>query len=268
MFEFIRADIDKMIASERKAILKVGVLLFNPGLHAVLLYRLARWLFLYHMQPFAVLVTYLNSVLTGAQISYRATIGKGLTIYHPQGTVIGATAVIGSNCTLTHGNLIGQAYGGDDRPTIGDNFYAATGAKIMGKISIGHNVRVGANAVILNSLTDGAIVAALSAKIILGAGSDDRVTHQAAPSADREAIQQRLVPLLRSAVSLHNAVDSINQSTRLLGEGIGVDSLELLKVVTAVEQEFGLTIDDGELQLSDFQTVGSLVTFIQKQVSA
>ena len=267
MFEFVRADIDRVIASERKTIVKVGVMLFNPGLHAVLLYRLSRWFYLHHMQPVAVFISYLNSVLTGAQISHRATIGKGFSIYHPQGTVIGATAVIGSYCTLTHGNLIGQAYGDDDRPIIGDNFFAATGAKIVGKINIGNNVRVGPNAVVINSLPDGVTVVATPAKLILGAGSNAGVTDQAAPSANQDAILQRLVPLLRRTVNMSNGIDSIDGSTGLLGEGIGVDSLELLKVVSAIEEEFHLTIDDSKLQVSDFQTVGSLATFIQKRVS-
>jgi serine acetyltransferase len=46
--------------------------------------------------------------LTGAQISRRATIGKGLTVLHPAGTVVGATTVIGEGCTLVQGNTIGQ----------------------------------------------------------------------------------------------------------------------------------------------------------------
>jgi serine O-acetyltransferase len=66
--------------------------------------------------------------------------------------VVGATAVIGKYCILTYGNVIGRLYGTDDRPTIGDYFFAGTGTKILGKIRIGNHVHVGANAVIVNTI--------------------------------------------------------------------------------------------------------------------
>ena len=266
MFALVKGDINRAIGSEKKTLSKIGVILFNPGLHAVCLYRLSRWLYIYHMQPLAFIVSYLSFALTGSQISPRASVGAGLTIYHPQGTVIGATAVIGSNCTLTHGNVIGQAYGGGDRPTIGDNFYAGTGAKMIGQIAIGNNVRIGANVVVVTSLPDGVTVPPITAKVKLGAVSDRSIT--AGPSLTRESIEQRLVALLKSTLILQNGTGSINGSTGLLGEGIGVDSLELLKLIAAVEQEFTLTIDETELQISDFRTVGSLVTFLEKRVSS
>src|SRR5437016_5542297 len=92
MYEFARTDLHRLIRQESGLIQKLGVILFNPGLHAVLLYRLSRWFYLHHMKAIAALISYFNSVLTGAQISPGAIIGKGLVIYHPQGTVIGASA--------------------------------------------------------------------------------------------------------------------------------------------------------------------------------
>jgi serine O-acetyltransferase len=111
--------------------------------------------------------------LTGAQLSPRAIIGKGLVIYHPHGMVIGANTVIGDFCTLMQTNVIGQHRGGGDRPKIGDHFYAGAGAKILGKITIGNHVRVGANAVVLQSLPDNVTAVGIPAKIV--ASSEDRV---------------------------------------------------------------------------------------------
>jgi serine O-acetyltransferase len=166
MFTTVRADIARLTQHEPTRLAKCGVLLFNLGLHAVLLYRLSAWLWHHHLAPVALGVSYLNAVLTGAQISPRARIGAGLVIYHPQGTVIGATTVMGQACTLTHHNVIGQRYGGADRPVIGDYFYAGTGAKILGSITIGHRVQVGANAVVLRSLPDGATAVGIPAEIV------------------------------------------------------------------------------------------------------
>jgi serine O-acetyltransferase len=165
MFENIKADIRRLTDQESGLVVKFGVVFFNLGLHAVLLYRLSRWLYLHHLGPLSVVITYLSSVFTGAQISRGAAIGKGLVIYHPQGTVIGPTA-IGDYCTLMQSNVIGQLRGGGDRPIIGDHFYAGAGAKILGSIQIGHHVRVGSNAVVIESLPDGVTAIGVPAKII------------------------------------------------------------------------------------------------------
>jgi serine O-acetyltransferase len=166
MFERVKFDFKRLIDQEPNMPTKLAGLLFNPGFHAVLLYRLAHWFSTHHLGAIALIVSYLNAVVTGAQISARAVIGKGLVIYHPHGMVIGGTAVIGDFCTLTQGNVIGQHRGGGDRPTISDHFYAGVGAKILGNIRIGHHVRVGANAVVLQSLPDCVTAIGLPAKIV------------------------------------------------------------------------------------------------------
>jgi len=218
------------------------------------------------MQSLSLFISYANSVLTGAQISPHAAIGTGFAVYHPHGTVIGATAVIGNNCTLTHGNVIGQLYGTGDRPIIGDYFFAGTGAKILGKIKIGDHVHVGANAVIVNSLPDGARAVAFPAKILLmgrpEAGTADHRAH--APA--REAILRRLLPLLASAVEVDMPIELINEGTSLLGEGIDLDSIAILRLIGALEQEFRITVDDAEVKTGHFQTVGAMLTFIQERL--
>ena len=85
------------------------------------------------------------------------------------GIVIGE-AKIGDYCTLIHANLIGQHRGGGDRPTIGNHFYAGTGAKIMGRIQICNHVRVGANAVVLQSLPDNVTAVGVPARVISHTG--------------------------------------------------------------------------------------------------
>src|SRR5262249_55195672 len=154
------------------------------------------------------------------QISSRAVIGRGLVIYHPYGMVIGRGAVIGDYCTLIHGNTIGQLYGGDDRPIIGNYFYAGTGAKILGNIKIGDHVRVGANAVVIQSLPAGVTVATPPARIIVRAeAAPQTVNHEAAPP---KAILQRLLPLLTSTTGGVTTVESVDDTMRLVGEGLGV----------------------------------------------
>lgn len=93
-------------------------------------------------------------------------IGKGLLIYHSQGTVINGKAIIGENCSL-HGNIcIGNGGEADkDTPVIGNNVIIGTGAKILGGISIADNIKIAAGAVVVHSFNEpGITIAGIPAK--------------------------------------------------------------------------------------------------------
>lgn len=166
MLDAVRTDVHRLTESEHSLANKLGIFFLHIGLHAVLWYRVSHWLAMHHLGPVAAIIAYWAAVLTGAQISPRARIGKGLVIYHPHGVVIGATAVVGDYCTLTQTNVIGQLRGRGDRPTIGDYFYAGAGAKVLGPIRIGNHVKIGANSVVLDSLPDGVTAIGIPAIIV------------------------------------------------------------------------------------------------------
>jgi serine O-acetyltransferase len=266
MLDDVAADIPALTSQERRRSHKLGVILFHSGLHAVLLYRLSRWLDRHHLGPLAVLLGYAGSIVTGAQISPKARIGKGFVIFHPYGIVVGSTTVIGSHCTLVHGNVIGQLYGGGDRPVIGDHFYAATGAKVLGRITIGDRVRVGPNTVVVRSLPEGVTVGTRPARIlsIPRAGSADLSSTDAPRhrAADHDVTISRLVQAIRVTLPGGRTEQNIDEETGLLGQGIGVDSIEMLSLISAVEEEFGITIDEAELEPSHFKTVGTFASLL------
>ena len=264
MFDNVRRDIARVVRREPGWMDKAGAICFNLGLHAVLFYRLGRWLQLHRLGPFAVLSTYISSVITGAQISPRAVIGPGFRVYHPQGMTIGAGAVLGSDCTLAHGNMIGTLGGTDDRPVIGDRLDAATGAKILGMITLGDNVRVGPNSVVIHSLPSGVTVVGNPARVVLR-GNEIAGTESRASAEAPEELVGRLVSLLRRTVEVVTMPSQMDRATGLLGEGIGLDSVEILKLVCAIEEEFDLTIDESQVTAARFKTVGSLATFIHER---
>ena len=72
------------------------------------------------------------------------------------GIVIGQTATIGDDCTIYHGVTLGGT--GKDKlkrhPDLGDNVLVGCGAKVLGPIHIGNNVKIGANAVVLKDVPD------------------------------------------------------------------------------------------------------------------
>ena len=83
----------------------------------------------------------------------------------------------------------------------------------------------------------------------------------------RSAILMRLGTILRERLRLVSGAGALAEQTGLLGQGIGIDSVEALQVVAAIEEKLGLTVNDDELKAEYFQTVGSLVTFIEERWS-
>jgi serine O-acetyltransferase len=269
MFEYLLTDIQALTRQECGWVAKLGIVLLHPGLHSVVLYRASRWCYLHRMPAVSLLINYLSSALTGAQISHRARIGKALVVYHPHGVVVGADTVLGSQCCLVHGVVIGQLQGGGDRPQIGERLYAAAGAKLLGRIRIGNNVNVGPNAVVTTSLPDNVVVAGNPARIVGRRGAPDAAPQARQPrgTLGREtALLERLAALIRRSIDRASS-NEVNAHTPLLGDGVGLDSLEVLRLLNEIEEEFGLTIDEGVLKLEHLTDVSSLATFVQEQVS-
>ena len=103
-------------------------------------------------------------------INIPATVkaGDGLYIGHLGRIIINPNVTLGNNVNLSTGITIGQANRGDKKgaPTIGNNVIIGCGAKILGNINIGDNVRIGANAVVLIDVKDNTTAVGIPAKII------------------------------------------------------------------------------------------------------
>jgi serine O-acetyltransferase len=133
-----------------------------PGIHAIVVFRFGHWALAQPkwarvvLDPVYVLANALVHILWGIEISRRACIGPGLCVGHFGGITVSGDAVIGRNCALSQGTTIGQS--GEGTPVIGDDVYIAPGARVFGKIRVGNNVKIGANAVIHKDVPDNAIV--------------------------------------------------------------------------------------------------------------
>lgn len=115
----------------------------------------------------------------GFDISHRTQIGEGLYIGHFGGVVIHGDTIIGSNCNLSQGMTIGVLNRGRNAgvPKIGNRVFIGPGAVILGGISIGDDVLIGANAVVNFNVPDNGVVAAPVATIISNKGSRDYVVN-------------------------------------------------------------------------------------------
>ena len=80
--------------------------------------------------------------------------GPGLSIAHYGTIVVNDTARIGKNCRIHAEVNIGATNGNSAAPQIGDNVFIGTGAKIIGDISVADDVAIGANAVVVKSITE------------------------------------------------------------------------------------------------------------------
>ncbi|NJR12907.1 serine acetyltransferase [bacterium] len=174
-----------------------------PALIAGVYYRIGAWiwhyggplaLFVFLLRPIYTCFKRLVEIYTGISISQRARIGSGLYINH-FGSIFIGEAIIGENCTLSHEVTIGVAGRGENRghPTIGDRVHISPGVKIFGKIEIGDDVAIGANAVVTKDVPDRAVVVGIPAKVISYRGSFDFVLYD-----DMERDPARLANLKRS----------------------------------------------------------------------
>jgi acyl carrier protein len=84
--------------------------------------------------------------------------------------------------------------------------------------------------------------------------------------ATRSEIGASVRGILAREFSLDGDAEAFDETTGLLGKGIGLDSVEVLQVVSAIEEAFGLTIEDDELEVEHFATIGTLVTFIERRL--
>ena len=127
------------------------VIFLYPGFHILIFHTIAHFFYNHKFKFIARLISQIARFLTGIEIHPGAKIGNFLFIDHGMGIVIGETAEIGDNCTIYHGVTLG-GIGNDKKkrhPTLGNNVMVGCGAKILGPINIGDNVKIGANAVIL-----------------------------------------------------------------------------------------------------------------------
>jgi acyl carrier protein len=82
------------------------------------------------------------------------------------------------------------------------------------------------------------------------------------------AIRDRLLDILHTNLPPDALPATLDDSTGLLGHGIGLDSIEVLALVCAIEEAFDLTVADDCLQRTYFETIGSLVAFIQERLAS
>ena len=132
---------------------------------------------------------------TGIEIHPAAQIGEGFFIDHGAGVVIGETAIVGKNVTLYQGVTLGGT--GNEKshkrhPTLGDNVFVGSGAKILGPITVGANSRIGANSAVLKNVPENATVTGMRARIVK---VDGKPVSSASAALSPEELLARIIRL-------------------------------------------------------------------------
>ena len=201
MFRQLREDIAIVKEKDPAARSSLEILLTYSGLKAVRSYRRAHWFYQHKWFTIARIISQRARHQTGLEIHPGAQIGKGLFIDHGMGVVIGETTVIGDNCLLYQGVTLGGT--GKDKgkrhPTLGDNVMVGAGAKVLGPINIGNNVKVAANAVVLKDIPDNCTAVGVPARIARMAGQ--KVQQQDLDQIHIPDLTMEDITMLKSAVT-------------------------------------------------------------------
>lgn len=209
MFRRMKEDIQCIFDQDPAARSVFEVVLTYSGLHAVWAHRIAHALFKRRFFFLARSVSQISRFFTGIEIHPGATIGRRFFMDHGMGIVIGETCEIGDDVTLYQGVTLGGTgkEKGKRHPTLHDNVLVATGAKVLGSITIGENSKVGAGSVVLKDVPSDSTVVGIPGKVVISNGVrvKQKLDHQDLPDpiADKcdmleneiKKLQERLAQL-------------------------------------------------------------------------
>ena len=189
----IKEDIQTIFDNDPAAKTLLEVVLCYPGLHALLLHRLSHKLYKKEIPLLPRLISNISRIITGVEIHPGAQIGKQFFIDHGMGVVIGETTIIGDNVLVYQGVTLGGTgkETGKRHPTLKNDIVVGSGAKILGNITIGNNVRVGAGSVVIEDVPDDSTVVGIPGRVVVHKGQKNHnLQHNVIPDPIRDALSE------------------------------------------------------------------------------
>ena len=206
------------------------VVLCYPGLQALLMHRLAHWLFVVGLPLIPRLISHFARFITGIEIHPGAAIGRGVFIDHGMGVVIGETAIVGDYSLIYQGVTLGGTgkETGKRHPTLGENVVVGAGAKVLGNLQIGNNVRIGAGSVVLRDVPSDCTVVGVPGRLIYRSGVRvDPLEHGHLPDSEAQVIRM----LVDRIEALEKEVEALSQ----LGSSVKAVNSDTGEFVTKLE---------------------------------
>lgn len=207
MFSRMKEDVEVVFEQDPAARRVLEVVLTYSGLHAIWSHRIAHALFKRKLFFLARVVSQISRFFTGIEIHPGAKIGRRFFIDHGMGVVIGETCEIGNNVTIFQGVTLGGTgkERGKRHPTLHDNVLVATGAKVLGSITVGENSKVGAGSVVLKNVPPNATVVGIPGTIVVqdGVKVKRNLDHQDMPDpiADKCQLLENKIAVLQEEIA-------------------------------------------------------------------
>ncbi|HLR22256.1 MAG TPA: serine O-acetyltransferase [Pseudogracilibacillus sp.] len=194
MFKRMKQDMDVVFDQDPAARTYFEVFLTYSGLHAVWAHRIAHKCYQWNLRFIARVISQISRFLTGIEIHPGAKIGRRFFIDHGMGVVIGETCEIGDNVTIYQGVTLGGTghEKGKRHPTIEDNVLIATGAKVLGDITIAKNSKVGGGSVVLKDVPANSTVVGIPGRIVKQNGKkvSQKLDHNVLPDPILDRIKR------------------------------------------------------------------------------
>ena len=210
-------DIDVALTRDPAARNGVEVVLTYPGFHARQIHRLAHAVLNAGFPLPARLIAHVGRHLTGIEIHPAARIGEGFFIDHGMGVVIGETTEIGDDVTLYQGVTLGgtSRQKAKRHPTLGDEVVVGAGARVIGAIEIGHNVKIGAGSVVVQSVPSYATVIGVPGRVVaIYDPSNETIEHLPDPLGEMiESLEEKVRVLERRMAELESRNASLLTNT-------------------------------------------------------
>jgi serine O-acetyltransferase len=213
VFRAIREQIDTIFREDPAARSVLEIFLCYPGFQAILLHRFSHKLYQWGVPLVPRVLSQVGRFFTGIEIHPGATIGRRFFIDHGMGVVIGETTEIGDDVLLYQSVTLGGTGGekGKRHPTLGNNVVVGTGAKVLGNIRIGDNVKIGAGSVVVHPVPDNSTVVGVPGRVVRVRAEGGMLEHGRLPDPEGQAIDD----LARRVAELEALVNKLAREHEL-----------------------------------------------------
>ncbi len=204
MIKTIRREIKNVYRKDPACNSSLEILFCYPGVQAIIAHRFLHWWWVHSaswgplkgpIRFSARFAAYIVRAITGIEIHPAAQLGMQFFIDHGMGVVIGETAVVGENVTIYQGVTLGGTSTKKEKrhPTLGSNIVIGAGAQVLGNITVGNYVQIGANSVVVRDVPPYSTVVGIPGRIVKMNGKTiaaiDNLEHNKTPDWVGESIQ-------------------------------------------------------------------------------
>lgn len=255
MLKQLKEDVQAVFARDPAARNRLEVLTTYPGIHALMMHRVAHELWKKDCKTSARVLSSFSRFVTGIEIHPGAKIGRRFFIDHGMGVVIGETAEIGDDVTLYHGVTLGGTTWnkGKRHPTLEDGVVVGAGAKILGPFTVGKNAKVGSNTVVTKAVPADVTAVGSPARFIYKDQSKDQ-TETANNNAVQPDQERSTQDHFQAYAATPNLSDPVFEGMRVLLDRLNYTEQRINQLcarLSQIDPNFKQTEQTAEQTLSD-----------------